>query len=46
MVMESLGTVKYVDKGNMTKPEIDKTIAFLIDSQEVRPVPRILEKLR
>ncbi len=34
MVMESLGTVKYVDKGNMTKPEIDKTIAFLIDTKK------------
>ena len=34
MVMESLGTMKYVDKGNMTKPEIDKTIAFLIDTKK------------
>ncbi len=34
MVMESLGTLKYVDKGNMTKPEIDKTIAFLIDTKK------------
>jgi len=34
MVMESLGTVKYADKGNMTKPEIDKTIAFLIDTKK------------
>ena len=25
---ESVGTLKYGDKGNMTKPEIDKTIAF------------------
>ena len=33
MVMESLGTVKYADKGNMTKAEIDKTIAFLIDTK-------------
>jgi putative spermidine/putrescine transport system substrate-binding protein len=34
MVMESLGTVKYADKGNMTKPEIDKTIAFLIEAKK------------
>ena len=33
MVMESLGTMKYVDKGNMTKEEIDKTIAFLIQTK-------------
>src|SRR6204780_789306 len=34
MVMESLGSLKYADKGNMTKPEIDKTIAFLIDTKK------------
>jgi putative spermidine/putrescine transport system substrate-binding protein len=34
MVMESLGTLKYGDKGNMTKPEIDKTIAFLIETKK------------
>ena len=34
MVMESLGTIKYGDKGNMTKPEIDKTIAFLIEAKK------------
>ena len=34
MVMESLGTLKYADKGNMTKPEIDKTISFLIDAKK------------
>ena len=33
MIMESLGNIKYGDKGNMTKPEIDKTIAFLIDTK-------------
>jgi putative spermidine/putrescine transport system substrate-binding protein len=33
MVMESLGNVKYADKGNMTKEEIDKTIAFLIETK-------------
>jgi len=31
MVCESLGVIKYADKGNMTKPEIDKTIATMID---------------
>jgi putative spermidine/putrescine transport system substrate-binding protein len=34
MVMESLGTLKYADKGNMTKPEIDRTVAFLIDTKK------------
>ncbi len=34
MVMESLGTMKYVDKGNMTRAEIDRTIAFLIDTKK------------
>jgi len=34
MVMESLGTIKYADKGNMTKPEIDKTVAFLIEAKK------------
>jgi putative spermidine/putrescine transport system substrate-binding protein len=33
MVIESLGLWKYVDKGNMTRPEIDKTIAFLIKTK-------------
>ena len=33
MVMESLGAMKYADKGNMTKEEIDKTIAFLIEKK-------------
>ncbi len=33
MVMESLGRIKYADKGNMTKEEIDQTIAFLIESK-------------
>jgi putative spermidine/putrescine transport system substrate-binding protein len=34
MVVESLGMMKYGDKGNMTKPEIDKTIAFLIEKKK------------
>ncbi len=34
MVMESLGTMHYADKGNMTKAEIDKTVAFLIDTKK------------
>jgi putative spermidine/putrescine transport system substrate-binding protein len=34
MVMESLGTMRYVDKGNMTRVEIDKTIEFLIDAKK------------
>jgi putative spermidine/putrescine transport system substrate-binding protein len=34
MICESAGVMKYGDKGNMTKPEIDKTIAFLIDTKK------------
>jgi putative spermidine/putrescine transport system substrate-binding protein len=30
MVCESLGAVSYVDKGNMTRPEIDKTMGMMI----------------
>jgi len=33
MVMESLGRLKYGDKGNMTRDEIDKTTAFLIETK-------------
>ena len=33
MVMESLGRIKYADKGNMTRAEIDQTVAFLIESK-------------
>ena len=31
MALEASGAVKYGDKGNLTKPEIDKTIKLLID---------------
>jgi putative spermidine/putrescine transport system substrate-binding protein len=31
MALEAAGTMKYEDKGNLTKAEIDKTIAALID---------------
>ena len=31
MALESRGDFKYVDKGNMTKEEIDKTIKIMID---------------
>jgi putative spermidine/putrescine transport system substrate-binding protein len=31
MALEALGEVKYVDKGNMTRAEIDQTIAKLIE---------------
>ncbi len=31
MALEAAGQMKYIDKGNMTKAEIDKTIAALID---------------
>ena len=33
MVMESLGRIKYGDKGNMTRDEIEKTTAFLIETK-------------
>ena len=31
MALESRGDIKYGDKGNMTKEEIDKTIKTMID---------------
>ncbi len=34
MIMELAGAIKYADKGNMTKDEIDKTIAFMIDTKK------------
>jgi len=34
MVCESVGEVKYGDKGNMTQAEIDKTIAFMIKAKK------------
>jgi putative spermidine/putrescine transport system substrate-binding protein len=34
MICEAAGIAKYVDKGNMTKPEIDKTIDFLIKTKK------------
>lgn len=33
MVMESLGHVRYGDKGNMTREEIDKTTSFLTEAK-------------
>ncbi len=34
MVCEAMGEVTYGDKGNMTKEEIDKTIAVMIDAKK------------
>ncbi len=34
MVCEAAGRVKYVDKGNMTREEIDKTIATMIEAKK------------
>ena len=34
MICESAGNIKYADKGNMTKEEIDKTIDFLIKTKK------------
>jgi putative spermidine/putrescine transport system substrate-binding protein len=34
MVVEAMGEYKYPDKGNMTKPEIDKTMKVLTDAKK------------
>jgi putative spermidine/putrescine transport system substrate-binding protein len=34
MIMEAMGNIKYGDKGNMTKAELDKTTSFLIDAKK------------
>ncbi|MCF6370301.1 ABC transporter substrate-binding protein [Rhizobium halophilum] len=34
MIMEAMGKIKYADKGNMTKEEIDQTIDFLIQAKQ------------
>jgi putative spermidine/putrescine transport system substrate-binding protein len=34
MIMEAMGKVKYADKGNMTKEDIDQTIDFLIAAKQ------------
>jgi len=34
MVCESIGEIKYVDKGNMTREEIDATIAVMIEAKK------------
>ena len=34
MICESMGVMKYGDKGNMTKAEIDKTIGVLIEAKK------------
>ncbi len=34
MVCESAGLIKYKDKGNMTRPEIDKTIAVFTEAKK------------
>jgi putative spermidine/putrescine transport system substrate-binding protein len=34
MIMESMGNIKYGDKGNMTQAEIDSTIDFLIKAKQ------------
>ena len=34
MIIEAMGNLKYADKGNMTKEEIDKTIDFLIKAKK------------
>ena len=34
MVCEAMGEVKYGDKGNMTKEEIDKTMAIITEAKK------------
>ena len=34
MALEARGDIKYADKGNMTKDEIDKTIAIMIETKK------------
>jgi len=34
MAVEARGDIKYANKGNMTKPEIDKTIAMMMDLKQ------------
>ena len=46
MAIESRGDMKYADKGNMTKAEIDKTVDILTDLKKPGPLPRLLEHLR
>jgi hypothetical protein len=46
MVCESMGEITYGDKGNMTREEIDQTMAIFTEAKQERPVPRLLEDLR
>ena len=46
LCFESAGLIKYGNKGNMTKQEIDFTCDKLIELKKSRPVPRHLDDLR
>ena len=46
MAIEARGDIKYGNKGNMTKAEIDKTIDTMIEHQEIGPVPLVLDDVR
>ena len=46
MALEARGDIKYGDKGNMTRDEIDKTIKIMLDIKQVRPVPFVLDIVR
>ena len=46
MALEARGDIKYGNKGNMTKDEIDKTMKAMIGHQEVRPFPLVLVVVR
>ena len=46
MALEARGDLKYGDKGNMTKEEIDKTIKIMLDFKKARTFPRLLDQFR
>ena len=46
LCFESADLIKYGNKGNMTKKEIDFTADKLIELKKTRPLPRHLDHLR
>ena len=46
LAMEARGDIKYGDKGNMTKAEIDKTIRYHVGPEEERPFQVVLDQFR
>jgi len=39
------GDIKYWQQGNMTKEEMDKTISAMMEDQEGRPLPLLLDQV-